>query len=111
MVSYLGARPDHGVHPDNSFYPYAEAKAAADQYLRETTLQWTILGPATLTSDAGTGTISVVGPEVTSGRVSRASVAQVAAEVLERPATIGMFIRFVDGPTPIDQALDTLSEI
>src|ERR1700726_4745622 len=28
MVSYFGAGPDHGVPEDNSFYPYAEAKAA-----------------------------------------------------------------------------------
>ena len=31
MVSYFGAGPDHGVPEDNSFYPYAEAKAAAEQ--------------------------------------------------------------------------------
>ena len=36
MVSYLGAGKDHGVPADSSFFPYAEAKAAADAYLRGT---------------------------------------------------------------------------
>src|SRR6201993_4853866 len=30
MVSYFGAGPDHGVPQGDSFFPYAEAKAAAD---------------------------------------------------------------------------------
>src|SRR5690554_6741333 len=30
MVSYMGARTDHGVPPDQPFFHYAEAKAAAD---------------------------------------------------------------------------------
>src|SRR5690625_7874140 len=46
MVSYFGARPDHGVAADSSFFPYAEAKAAADQHLRGTELDWTILAPS-----------------------------------------------------------------
>ncbi|BAS10342.1 conserved hypothetical protein [Arthrobacter sp. Hiyo4] len=45
MVSYLGAGPDHGVAAENSFFAYADAKAAADEYLRGTALAWTILGP------------------------------------------------------------------
>lgn len=46
MVSYFGARPDHGVPEDNSFFAYAEAKSAADAHLRGTDLEWTILGPS-----------------------------------------------------------------
>src|ERR1700744_441866 len=34
MVSYFGAGLDHGVPEDNSFFPYAESKAAADAHLR-----------------------------------------------------------------------------
>ena len=45
MVSYLGAGPDHGVPAENSFFAYADAKAAADKYLRGTALAWTVLGP------------------------------------------------------------------
>ena len=55
MVSYFGARPDHGVPGDNPFHAYAEAKAAADEHLRASALRWVVLGPSALTDDAGTG--------------------------------------------------------
>ena len=45
MVSYFGAGPDHGVPEGDSFFPYADAKAAADAHLRASNLDWTVLGP------------------------------------------------------------------
>src|SRR5271168_756781 len=59
MVSYFGAGPDHGVSQDNSFFPYAEAKAAADTHLRASDLDWTVLGPGRLTLEPATGRIAV----------------------------------------------------
>ncbi|HET8928574.1 MAG TPA: NAD(P)H-binding protein, partial [Microbacterium sp.] len=59
MVSYFGARADHGVAPENSFFAYAEAKAAADIHLRASGLDWTILAPSSLTLDPPTGRIDV----------------------------------------------------
>lgn len=102
MVSYHGARPDHGVDPSNPFWHYAEAKAAADEHLRSTELAWTVLGPSRLTLDEPTGRIDTQGP---AGEVSRANVAQVIAASLENAATIGQTIRFNDGETPINEAL------
>src|SRR5690606_1158317 len=49
MVSYFNASPLHGVPAENPFHAYAEAKAAADEYLRATSLDWTVLGPSALT--------------------------------------------------------------
>ena len=105
MVSYFYRRPDHGVPQDSPFFPYAEAKAAADSHLRETGLEWTILGPSSLTDDPGTGRITT-GEGVTPSRVSRDDVAAVAAYVLEHPATIGRTIDFNNGETPIADALE-----
>lgn len=107
MVSYFGAGPDHGVAEDNSFFPYAEAKAAADAHLRGTDLDWTILGPGSLTSDPPTGLIDT-GSAATGGTVSRADVAAVAAAVLDRPATVHRTIEFNNGLTPITAFLDAL---
>src|ERR1700751_4505768 len=59
MVSYFGAGPDHGVPQDDPFFPYAEAKAAADAQLRASDLKWTVLGPGRLTLDAPTGRIEL----------------------------------------------------
>lgn len=104
MVSYFGAGPDHGVKPENGFFAYAEAKAAADTHLRSTDLAWTILGPSALTTDRGTGKITV-GDGITGGQVPREDVARVAAAVLARPATAGSTIEFNTGPTPIVEAV------
>lgn len=103
MVSYFGAGPDHGVPPDNSFFAYAEAKAAADAHLMATDLAWTILKPSGLTLDPGTGMIDV--DSATPGRVPREDVARVAAAVLDRPGTAGTSIAFNTGTTPIHAAL------
>jgi len=98
MVSWIGSVPDHGIAKDNSFFPYADAKLAADDHLRGTDLDWTILGPGTLTNHAATGTIDV---DAENGETSRGNVALVAAQVLRSPSTVGQFIRFVDGDTPV----------
>lgn len=103
MVSWIGSTPEHGVDPGNSFFPYADAKLAADDHLRATALDWTILGPGSLTLDPPTGRISL-DPEG-NGAVPRADVAAVIAASLVDDRTIGRFIRFGSGDTPIDQAL------
>lgn len=105
MVSYLGATTDHGVPEDSNFFPYAESKAAADDYLRQTELSWTVLAPSRLTLEEASGKIEV-GPEIEKGEVSREDVALVGAVVLRNPKTIGKTIGFNNGPTPIEQAVD-----
>ena len=103
MVSWIGSVPDHGISPDDSFFAYADAKLAADDYLRASDLDWTILGPGTLTLDPPTGRITTA-PQG-SAEVGRADVAAVAAAVLLQSATIGRFIRFGAGDTLIAEAI------
>ncbi|QTV80416.1 SDR family oxidoreductase [Microbacterium sp. NIBRBAC000506063] len=103
MVSYLGSRLDHGLPEDHFFFPYAEAKAAADEYLRATDLDWTILAPGPLTLDEPTGLIEVADPG--EGRVSRADVASVIAATLVEPRTLHRTIEFGNGATPIAEAI------
>jgi len=113
MVSYLGARTDHGVDPESSFFAYAEAKAAADAHLRTTDLDWTILAPSALTLDAATGRVDLelveggAAPTLTSASVTREDVALVAAAVLETPSTVGAFLAFTNGLTPVAEAVAT----
>ncbi|WP_053382306.1 SDR family oxidoreductase [Leucobacter celer] len=103
MVSYFGSSPEHGVDPQQPFFHYAEAKAAADEYLRATDLDWTVLGPSTLTLDPPSGRIDTKTAEA--GRVSRADVAGVIAAALADDGTIRRTIRFNDGDQPIAEAL------
>ena len=105
MVSYDGAGPDHGVPEASSFFPYAEAKAAADAHLRATELKWTILGPGKLTDEPGGGSIAVGENKREDRATSRDAVADVIAAVLRRPDTVGRTIDFSDGDTPIGEAL------
>ncbi|MBM7365446.1 NAD(P)H-binding protein [Gordonia hydrophobica] len=106
MVSYLGAGPDHGVPSDNSFFPYAEAKAAADTALRATDLDWTILMPGALTLDPPSGAIDPTAQRASDNPgTARANVALVAAAALATPSTIGKDIPFTDGDVPIADAV------
>ncbi|MEO6988288.1 MAG: SDR family oxidoreductase [Aquihabitans sp.] len=105
MLSYLGAGLDHGVPPSSSFFAYAEAKAAADDHLRRSAMDWTILGPGALTLDPGTGRIEIADHPAASS-VSRDDVAAVAAAVLDNPATVGHTLNFNAGPTPIVEAIE-----
>lgn len=107
MVSYVGARTDHGVPEDDPFFAYAEAKAAADEHLRASGLASTILGPGALTLDDPTGLIDVLDPELTHDRtdVTRGDVAAVAAASLADDTTVGRTIAFRNGDRPIAEAL------
>ena len=102
MVSYFGAGPDHGVSQGDSFFPYAEAKAAADAHLRASDLDWTVLGPGHLTLEPATGRIAIGEAK---GAVSRADVALVVAAALQDDSTIGRTIEFNNGGVPIADAL------
>ncbi|GAA2053121.1 SDR family oxidoreductase [Williamsia deligens] len=106
LVSYFGASTDHGVDPDDSFYAYAEAKGDADQYLRASDLQWTIVAPSSLADGDATGTITTREQGAEQGtKVARADVAAVIAAVIDTPDTVGRMIEFTGGDTPIADAL------
>jgi uncharacterized protein YbjT (DUF2867 family) len=107
MVSYSGSRTDHGVPEGDSFFAYAEAKAAADEHLRGTDLDWTIVAPSRLTLEPGTGRIAVIPDDRLDepSQVPREDVAAVVAEALVQPASIGRTVRFSGGDTPIGDVL------
>jgi uncharacterized protein YbjT (DUF2867 family) len=109
MVSYFGSGPDHGVPPDDPFFPYADAKTAADAHLQASSLAWTILRPSRLTDDPPTGRIETSRTGATRGSVPRADVALVVAEVVERPGLSGTVVEFNAGPTPVAQELDAFA--
>lgn len=95
MVSWLGSNADHGIPEDDSFFAYADAKWAADEHLRGTDLDGTILGPGALTFDEPTGCIELDAPD--RAPVARADVAAVIAAALQEPLTIGRTVRFGNG--------------
>ncbi|GAA1206350.1 SDR family oxidoreductase [Rhodoglobus aureus] len=108
MLSYRGAGLDHGVPEDNSFFAYAESKAAADEHLRKGPLHYTIVGPGSLSSEAASGKIDV-GDAATAEHAARDNVAHVLAEVIDADNTIGHTIEFMDGSTPIAEAVAAIA--
>ncbi|MGH3561612.1 MAG: SDR family oxidoreductase [Mycobacterium sp.] len=109
MVSYFGARPDHGVPADDPFFPYAEAKAAADAHLRASDLDWTVLGPSRLTLEPATGRIALgaTTEKAVKAEVSRANVALVLAACLVDDSTVHRTLEFNDGAVPIAEAVNS----
>lgn len=113
MVSYAGAdRAVHTMNPEEPMFAYAQAKHGADEYLRSTDLDYTILGPGGLTLEPATEKIVVAGSdERVSGRTSgggltsRGNVAAVIAHVLDKNAAVRQTVDFFDGDTPIAEAI------
>jgi len=83
---------------------YVVAKRDADEALRDSGLDWTILRPGGLTDDPGTGRVRLA-ESVPRGKVPRADVAAVLAAVVVDDATIGHQWELVTGDTPIPDAL------
>lgn len=111
MVSYFGAgTPDkpHGVPTDNAFFAYAQAKTEADDHLRGSKLNWTIVKPSMLTTTSSTGTLN---PHPTdNGDTARDLVADVIQAVLDAPIeqVAGKEIAFTNGDVPLAQAIKEL---
>lgn len=108
MLSYKGAGFDHGVPEDNDFFAYAQSKAAADDHLRKGPLSYTIVGPGSLSSETASGMIDV-GDAATAEHAARDNVAQVIAAVIDADNTIGHTIEFMDGSTPIAEAVAAIA--
>ncbi|HLQ84588.1 MAG TPA: NAD(P)H-binding protein, partial [Salinisphaeraceae bacterium] len=107
LVSYANAATDvERLDADDAFYPYARAKHDADAYLRESDLDYTILGPARLTDRPLTSRIQLISeagddwPE--DKRVtSRANVAAMIAHVISAGAAVRKTVNFYDGDMPM----------
>jgi uncharacterized protein YbjT (DUF2867 family) len=105
MVSFSGSDPDVLVPEDNPFRPYQDAKIAADDHLRGSDLDWTVLGPGTLTLEPGTGSVNPSAGFDDGDTTSRELVAQVALAVLADPRAHRQTLVFGDGDVPIDDWL------
>lgn len=116
MVSFARAETlSDSLDPEDSFYPYAVAKREADEHLRGTNLDYSILGPGRLTLEPATGKVQVVSAQQAldasqaedpaSQETSRDNVAEVIAHVLTTAAAKRATVNFFDGETPITEAI------
>ena len=111
MVSALGAdRPSHEW--PNSMAHYFAAKADADQHLRQSNLDYTILMPGMLNDDHGTNNVEM--GEVISrktGSITRTDVATVIQACLDHEGTYQKSLKMLNGDTPIPVALAELDAV
>jgi uncharacterized protein YbjT (DUF2867 family) len=105
MVSFLTADTEHLVPLDDPFYPYMAAKIAADDHLRASSLDYTILGPGALTLAEPTGLLTPDPDPASDTSTSRANTALAIAAALDEPASICRTINFSDGTVPVAEVL------
>lgn len=116
MVSYARSETDVDVlGRESSFFPYAQAKHDADEHLRGTGLDYTILGPGRLTLEPATAKLQLLdsearpldGSEPPDERpgVSRENVAEAIVHVLRTGGARRATVNFVDGETPLAEAI------
>ena len=106
IVSSIGAHDPEGG--PEAMRPYLHAKAEADEALRESGLDWTIVRPGSLTDAPGTGRVDVSTALGRRGPIPRDDVALVLLECLEAPNTIRLTFELFEGDVPAREAVRAL---
>jgi uncharacterized protein YbjT (DUF2867 family) len=103
IVSSMGADkpPADG---SEGFGAYLQAKFEADEAVRASGLDYTVVRPGGLTDDPGTGLVTIA-EHTERGQIPRADVAAVFVACLDTPSTIGQSFDLISGTTPIPDAL------
>lgn len=104
MLSSIGA----DVNSTSRIAHYHEAKAHADNFLRESGLDYTVVCPGGLRDDPGTSSVSVSLELDGRGTTLRENLAEALALCLDLDSTIGKTFSLLDGDTPIESALRSL---
>jgi uncharacterized protein YbjT (DUF2867 family) len=106
IVSSMGAdkAPEDGAE---GFGAYLRAKLEADEALRASGLDYTVVRPGGLTDDPGTGKVKIAA-STGRGQIPRADVAAVLLACLDEPATVGKSFDVISGETPIAEAVAKL---
>jgi uncharacterized protein YbjT (DUF2867 family) len=107
IVSSMGTRDVE--HAEEGMRPYLEAKRDADDALRTSGLDWTIVKPGRLTDGPGAGRVDAAPALGRRGEVPREDVAAVVAACLEAPNTIRAEFELLTGDTPIDIAVRAIA--
>jgi uncharacterized protein YbjT (DUF2867 family) len=105
IVSSMGANPT--ATGNDTFSVYLRAKGRADEAVRASGLDATVVRPGGLTNDAGTGRVRL-GENLPRGQVTRDDVAAVLVAVLDSPSTIGRTADLIGGDTAIAEAVAAL---
>jgi uncharacterized protein YbjT (DUF2867 family) len=106
IVSSAGA--DDVEHAAESMRPYLEAKRDADDALRDSGLDWTIVRPGRLTDAPGTGRIDAARKLGRRGEITREDTASALLATLQADNTIRVAFDVLEGDTPVREAVAAL---
>jgi uncharacterized protein YbjT (DUF2867 family) len=106
IVSSIGAHDVAGA--GEAMRPYIQAKSDADDALRQSGLDWTIVKPGRLTDAPGTGRVLVTRTLGGRAEVPRDDVALVLLECLQAPNTVGVEFELFEGDVPARDAVRSL---
>jgi len=106
ILSSTGA--DDPEAREEAMRPYLSAKGRADERLRESSLDYTIIRPGRLTDDEGNGLITAAESLGRRGEIPRQDVAATFVAVLENRNTVGKTFEVLSGDTSIEEALKSL---
>lgn len=107
MVSSFDTTRDAIQEAPSSFSPYVAAKHYADEWLKGTDLDYTIVHPGILTNNKGTGNVQLA-EKVEPSEIAREDVAEVILRTIENDTTIGKEFQIVAGNTPIKEAVSSI---
>lgn len=104
QLSSMGVDDELPEDTDEVWKAYVAAKRDADEALRNSDLDWTILRPGRLTDGAATGRVALA-PDLPRGEVTRADVAEVLAELIDAKNAVRAQWCLVAGSTTIEAAV------
>jgi uncharacterized protein YbjT (DUF2867 family) len=102
MLSSMGA--DNPSISDE-LQDYLKAKQNADDYLKASGLEYSIVRPGSLTDDGASGKIQLKEKFENQGSISRADVAKTLVEVLDDDVRKNQVFEILSGETPIEKAV------
>ena len=106
MLSTMGA--DDPESRDEKMQPYMRAKGEADERLRNSGLDYTIIRPGRLTDDVGTGSVEAAESLGRYGEITREDVARTFSAALEAKNTFGKTFEILSGDTTIEEAIENI---
>jgi len=106
IVSSIGTHDVAGAA--EAMRPYLQAKRDADDALKRSGLDWTIVKPGHLTDAPGSGRVQVSRAFGRRADVPRDDVALVLLECLQAPNTIGIEFELFEGDVPAREAVRSL---
>jgi uncharacterized protein YbjT (DUF2867 family) len=109
LVSSTGVDEPLDPGRDEVWAAYVKAKKAAEEALRATDLDWTILRPGRLTDDPGTGRVLLAAPPVERADVTRDDTAAVLAALLDSPGSVGKVLELREGEDEVHEAVAAVS--